>query len=64
MERLTKLGEDDGSFDVENWHRVGPQRRIDAVWELSVDHWGKKGIDLRTLKMDKSVERLFVRRTK
>lgn len=61
MERLIKLGEDDGSFDAEYWHRVGPQGRIDAVWELSVEHWRKKGIDLRTLKLDKSVEKLTLR---
>jgi hypothetical protein len=34
MARLVRKGEDDGSFDLEFWDRVGAEGRFAAAWEM------------------------------
>lgn len=56
VERRGKLEDLDRSFDLEFWQSQPPQARFDAVWELIVHASKVKGIDVRQLRLQRSVE--------
>ena len=56
VERKGRLEELDRSFDLEYWQSQPPTARFAAVWEL-ITHAAKvKGIDVRQLILQRSVE--------
>ena len=36
MARKIRMGEDDGSFDLEFWERMGPNARFEAAWDREI----------------------------
>jgi hypothetical protein len=56
MERYGKLADHDRSFDIAFWQSQPPQARFDAAWELIVHASKVKGIDVRQLRLQRSVE--------
>jgi hypothetical protein len=56
MERYGKLEEMDRSFDVQFWQSQDPQARMDATWEMIVHAYRVKGIDVRKLRLQRTVE--------
>ena len=56
VERRGKLEDLDRSFDLEFWQSQPPQARFDAVWALIVHASKVKGIDVRQLRLQRSVE--------
>ncbi len=61
--RLVRRDEDDRSFDLEFWQRLGPQARFEAAWEMVKEYWRKQGKDPAELRLRKSVERLVRRQS-
>lgn len=55
-ERYGKLREMDRSFDVKFWQAQEPQARMDAAWEMVIHAWRVKGVDVRKLRLQRSVE--------
>jgi hypothetical protein len=56
VERKGKIEELDRSFDVRFWQAQTPQARFDAAWNL-IQHYAKvKGLDVRQLRLHRSVE--------
>ena len=51
--RLEDLGR---SFDIEFWQAQPPKARFDATWDMIVHYAKVKGIDVRQLRLDRSVE--------
>ncbi len=56
VERRGKLAELDRSFEVEFWQNQPAQARFDAAWELIVHASRVKGLDVRQLRLQRSVE--------
>lgn len=56
MERRGKLEELDRSFDIAFWQAQSSQARFDASWELIVHATKVKGLDVRQLRLQRSVE--------
>ena len=56
VERRGKLKELDRSFDQEFWQSQTPKARFDATWDLIVHYAKVKGIDVRQLRLQRSVE--------
>jgi hypothetical protein len=56
VEKFGKLNELDRSFDIEFWQAQTPKQRMDAVWELVLHYAKVKGIDVRQLRLQRSVE--------
>ena len=56
VERRGKLEELDRSFDQEFWQSQTPKARFDATWDLIVHYARVKGIDVRQLRLQRSVE--------
>ena len=56
VERRGKLEELDRSFDLEFWQSQTPKARFDATWDLIVHYAKVKGIDVRQLRFQRSVE--------
>jgi hypothetical protein len=56
MERYGKLAELDRSFDIQFWQAQTPKARMDAAWELIVHAHRIKGIDVRKLRLQRTVE--------
>jgi len=56
VERKGKLEDLDRSFDIQFWQSQTPQQRFDAAWELIVYAGKVKGIDVRQLRLQRSVE--------
>lgn len=56
VERRGKIEDLDRSFDVEFWQLQTPQARFDATWELIQHAFLVKGIDVRQLRLQRSVE--------
>jgi hypothetical protein len=56
MERYGKLTEHDRSFDIEYWQAQEPKARMDAAWEMIVHACRAKGMDVRQLRLQRSVE--------
>lgn len=55
-ERTGKLADLDRSFDVEFWQSQPPKARADAAWELVMHYANVKGLDVRQLRLQRSVE--------
>ena len=55
MTRKIGLHEDDGSFDREFWSRIDPDRRIEMVWELTLEWYAWQGIDGTQQRLQRSV---------
>ena len=58
MTRLTRRGEDDGSFDREFWHRVGPEARFATMWEMVAEVDLIRGKDGHQPRLHRSVHRI------
>ena len=56
IERYGKLKDHDRSFDIKFWQSQAPQARMNATWELIVHACRVKGIDVRQLRLQRSVE--------
>lgn len=60
MSRLVKLKDQDRSFDLEFWERVGAQGRFEAAWDMVLDlvNWNKDyGNQQRLRRTDTSLQR-------
>ncbi|HQY24251.1 MAG TPA: hypothetical protein PLL45_05195 [Thermoflexales bacterium] len=55
-ERYGRLREMDRSFDVKYWQAQEPQARMDAAWEMVIHAWRVIGVDVRKLRLQRSVE--------
>ena len=56
VERRAKLEGSDRSFDLRFWQAQSPRARFDAAWELILHHAKVKGLDVRQLRLQRSVE--------
>ena len=56
VERKGKINELDKSFDLSFWQKQSPQARFSAAWELMVHSSRVKGIDVRQLRLHRSIE--------
>ena len=56
IERHGKLEDLDRSFDLDFWQAQMPKARFDATWDLIVHYAKVKGIDVRQLRLQRSVE--------
>lgn len=56
VESYGRLEDLDRSFDTEFWQSQPPEARFDAAWNLIVHYAKVKGIDVRQLRLDRSVE--------
>jgi hypothetical protein len=56
VERKGKLEDLDRSFDLHFWQAQTPKARFAATWELIVHASKVKGIDVRQLRLQRSVE--------
>ena len=56
VERKGKLETLDRSFDIEFWQNQSPQARFSAAWELIVHASKVKGIHVRQLRLQRSIE--------
>lgn len=56
LERRGKISELDRSFDLDFWQSQSPEARFDATWELVVHYARVKGLDVRQLRLQRSVE--------
>lgn len=56
FERRGKISELDRSFDLDFWQAQSSEARFEATWELIVHYVKVKGIDVRQLRLQRSVE--------
>jgi hypothetical protein len=56
MERLSRVDEQDRSFDIEFWQRQDSNARFSAAWELVVFAHQRKGQDESELRLQRTVE--------
>ena len=56
VERRGKLEESDRSFDLRFWQAQPPKVRFDATWDPIVHYAKVRGIDVRQLRFQRSVE--------
>ena len=56
MERRGKIEDLDRSFDIEFWQKQTAQARFDAAWTLVVHAARVKGLDVRQLRLQRTVE--------
>ena len=56
VERRAMLEESDRSFDLDFWQAQSPKTRFDAAWDLIVHYARIKGLDVRQLRLQRSVE--------
>lgn len=56
VERRGKIGDLDRSFDLEFWQSQSAKARSDATWELILHYAKVKGIDVRKLRLQRTVE--------
>ena len=56
VERRGRIEDLDRSFDLEFWQAQTSQARFDAAWELVLHACKVKGIDVRQLRLQRSVE--------
>lgn len=61
VERRARLEGSDRTFDLRFWQSQSPKARINAAWDLIVHHAKVKGLDVRQLRLQRSVEK-FQRR--
>jgi hypothetical protein len=55
--RKGKLEELDRSFDIRFWQAQSPAARFQATWELVLHVAKVKGLDVRQLRLQRSVEK-------
>ena len=55
-ERRGRIEEMDRSFDLAFWQAQPAKMRFDATWELVVHYMKVKGLDVRQLRLQRSVE--------
>jgi hypothetical protein len=55
-ENRGKIKELDRSFDIEFWQSQPPQARFQATWDLILHASKVKGIDVRQLRLHRSIE--------
>ena len=58
VERKGRIDELDRTFDLQFWQAQSPEARFDATWELIVHYAKVKGLDVRQLRLQRSVETL------
>jgi len=56
-ERYGRLSELDRSFDLMFWQSQHPKARMDATWELVIHAYRVKGLEVRRLRLQRSVEK-------
>ena len=56
VERKGRIEELDRTFDLQFWQAQPPAARFDATWEIIVHYTRVKGLDVRQLRLDRSVE--------
>jgi hypothetical protein len=56
MERRGRIEDLDRSFDLAFWQAQPPEARFQAAWELIVHACKIKGLDVRQLRLQRSVE--------
>ena len=56
VERRGRIKDLDRSFDLAFWREQTPQARFDAAWELIVHASKVKGVDVRQLRLQRSIE--------
>ena len=56
MARRGKLEDLDRSFDIQFWQSQPPAVRFQATWELILHATRVKGLDVRELRLQRSVE--------
>lgn len=56
MEQYGKIEEMDRSFDIEYWQRQGAERIFDAAWQLVLDSYSFKGLQVNELRLQRSIE--------
>ena len=57
MERYGKLQEHDRAFDIVFWQSQDAQARMNATWEMIIHAYSLKGIDVRKLRLQRTVEK-------
>lgn len=55
MARVTRLHEDDGSFDREFWATVPPERRLELVWDMALEYLEWRGLSGSQPRLQRSV---------
>lgn len=59
MARVLRPGEqDDGSFDLEFWRRVGAEGRFAAAWDMVSEAAAMRGEDARQSRLQRSLLRV------
>lgn len=62
MSRVLRPGtQDDGSFDLEFWRRVGAEGRFAAAWDMVTEASAMRGEDARQPRLQRSVLRVVRR---
>lgn len=56
--RVTRLHEDDGSFDREFWAAVPPATRLELVWDMVLEYSSWRGLDGDQPRLQRSVCRV------
>lgn len=56
VERTGRIEDLDRSFDIEFWQAQPPAARFAAAWELIVHAHKVRGLDVRQLRLQRSVE--------
>ena len=56
MERLSRVDEQDRSFDIEYWQRQDSEARFSAAWELVVFAQERKGGNVSELRLQRTIE--------
>ena len=56
MSRLVKLEDADDSFDIEFWQRQGPAAIFSAAWDLVIEYYRHRGLDVSQLRLQRSIE--------
>ena len=56
IERRGKISDLDRSFDLRFWQEQTPEARFNASWELIIHYAKVKGLDVRQLRLQRSVE--------
>jgi hypothetical protein len=53
--KMIKLGEDDGSFDMDFWDRYTPSQRMMLVWTMVEEEHAARGRDPAELRFQRAV---------
>ena len=56
VERRARLEDSDRTFDLHFWQAQSPKARFDAAWDMIVHYARVKGLDVRQLRLQRSVE--------